>query len=130
MRTTLVDEAAVGTTGSTKTFFPVKFGGSVSLQLVTAAADKTAGGTLAGSWKIFGSNAAGADVSGDVNASDITAAFTLPGTSNTAIAVVTTGGSSQGAQAGPLWFAYIAAVFTPTSGAGRIIANMNVAEAV
>lgn len=127
--TILVDEAAVGTTASSKKFQPVTRGGSVSLQLATSAADKSGptGCTLAGSWKVYGSNKPGADVDGDPNASDITAAFTLPG-SSTAIAVVVTGGSSQGVQAGPLWFKYIAAVFTPTSGAGWIIGNLNEAE--
>jgi hypothetical protein len=122
--TTLVDEAAVGTTASTRKFFPVTFGGNVALQLATAAADKTAGGTLAGTWKVFGSNKPGADVDGDANASDITAAFTIPG-SSTGIASVSSGGSSQGVQAGPLWFAYIAAIFTPSSGAGSILGYMN-----
>jgi len=129
MNATIVDEAAVGTTASTRKFFPIKFGGSVSLQLATAAADKTAGGTIAGAWKVFGSNAPGADVNGDALAPDITAAFTLPG-SSTGIAAVLTGGSSQGVQAGPMWFKYLAAVFTPTSGAGRIVGYMNEAEKV
>ena len=129
MRTTLVNEVAVGTTPSTRKFFPTKFGGSVSLQLSTGAAHQVAGGTLAGSWKIYGSNRDGADVNDDAYAPDITAAFTIPGSSS-AIAAVTTGGSAQGVQAGPLWFKYIAAVFTPTSGAGWIYGAMNEQELV
>jgi hypothetical protein len=119
--TTLVDEAGVvGTAGpSTKKFFPITLGGNISLQLATT-------GTLRCSApKVYGSNLSGADVNGDANASDISAAFTLPG-SSTGIADVTSDGSSQGVQAGPLWFAYIAVQFpAPTAGAGRLFAAMN-----
>lgn len=127
--TTLLDEAGVVGTASSKKFFPVTRGGSVAIQIATAAADKTAGGTLrSAAPKIFGSNMPSADcaVGGDPNASDITAAFTQPGTTTSAVAITADGQASQGLQAGPLWFAYIAVQFpAPSAGAGRLLAYMN-----
>jgi hypothetical protein len=126
---TILDEAftANGTGIGTKRFYPVKKGGAVSLQCATTDAAGATGGTLDGDWIVYGSNKPGADVNGDDAASDITAAFTLPG-SDTGIATVTTGGSSQGVQAGPLWFAYIAVVFDRDSGTGKTVVHMNEAE--
>lgn len=121
--TTIFSKAASGTTALRGDHFvPVPRGGLVGLQLATLQ-----GSTLAGAWKVFGSNKPGADVNGDPDASDITAAFSVPGLTASAIAAVVSGASSQAVQAGPLYFAYVDAVFTPTTGAGTAAAHLNAA---
>lgn len=121
--TTIFSKSASGTTAVRgDRFVQVPKGGLVSLQLATLQ-----GSTLAGSWVIYGSNKPGADVDGDADASDITAAFSIPGLTPAAVAVVVSGASSQAVQAGPLYFAYLDAKFIPTSGAGTAAAHLNAA---
>jgi hypothetical protein len=107
----LFDQAISGTTVIGPKFMKITKGGRVSMQTV-------ARGTPTGTWKFFGSNKEGADVNGDADAPDVTAAFK----DGTGAAVTNPSGSplNQMTQAGPVYFAYIGGQFTPASGAGSV----------
>lgn len=121
MRQPVLAKAAInGTTVQTGAFRVLKGkGGNISLHLITD-------GTVAGAWKVLGSNKPDVDVSGDTEAVDITAAFKDAG--NNAIATVTGSADAtqkQGVQAGPIWFGTITVQFTPSGGAGNTSGYLN-----
>jgi hypothetical protein len=109
-RKTILDVVVGDTSPQTSAWFPIVDGG-VSLQLATQ-------GTVAGTWKVLGSNARDVDIEGDPSATDITAAFKTA----TGDAIQDPAGSalSQLVQGGAVFFKAVAVVFTPSSGAGPV----------
>lgn len=127
MQTILMPKAASSGAAETSPFVKLKTsrgpggeaGGNISIHGVTDA-------TLDGTWTVLGSNKPDADVNGDTEAVDISAAFKDAG--NNAIATVAHGTAAtqkQGWQAGPIWFGAIAIKFTPSGGAGNRSAYLN-----
>jgi hypothetical protein len=99
--------------------------GNISLHLATD-------GTLDGSWVVLGSNKTDADVNGDADAFDCTAAWVTGATPTAGIATVAHGTAAtqkQGVQAGAVWFGAIAVKFTPSGGTGTCSAFLNQAIA-
>lgn len=108
MQTKIMDGKTVTATTAPDKRMSISRGGGVSLHLATTTAN--------GTWKIYGSNKPGADVDGDSQASDITAAF-KDGAGN-AVANPSGSASSQIVQAGPCYFAYLWAQLEGASGGG------------
>ena len=130
MQTTLIPKTAIsGTTPIKSPFVKLRVSkgtggeaqGNIALQLATD-------GTVDGAWQVLGSNKTDADVNGDPDAVDITAAWVTGASGGGGIVTVAHGTAAtqkQGVQAGPYWFAAIALVFTPSAGAGNASGFLN-----
>jgi hypothetical protein len=121
LRSTILPQGPIsGTTPKLGRAASLRATGKINLQLVTD-------GTVDGTWKVLGSNKDGGDVIWDEEASDITAAFTQPGTSTSVETVDHSAPATQSqmVQAGPVYCAYVNVKFTPTAGSGNVSAFIN-----
>jgi hypothetical protein len=116
IQSSILSGSISGTTPLGPMFVALARRGRFALQLATT-------GTVAGTWKVFGSNKSGADVNGDASASDVTAAFETA--ADAPISQPAGSPTSQLVQAGDIFFAYVGAQFTPSSGSGTAVANGN-----
>jgi hypothetical protein len=116
MTTTILQSTAIsGTTPISSPWIP-HGAGPLSLQLATDQ-------TVAGAWKIEASNKPGLDANGsDANASDITAGLQAVAT-GAAPALAAGAPTSQFVQVQFLKAGSVRVTFTPSSGAGNVIAH-------